>query len=153
MCFHCTSFHFLGGDLLISFQSTSDLDPKQRRTGYQYPNLLQEERTDEVRARETLVCIRKTATRHKRGERDVGGTGFLFEEPNPTGSRPSDLIGLYRKWQPRKKETPTGEKEQKGRGGGVWHGILFEEPNPTGSRPSDLIGLYKLFKRETEHLH
>ena len=25
--------------------------------------------------------------------------GILFEEPNPTGSRPSDLIGLYRKWQ------------------------------------------------------
>ena len=24
--------------------------------------------------------------------------GILFEEPNPTGSRPSDLIGLYRKW-------------------------------------------------------
>ena len=23
------------------------------------------------------------------------GTGILFEEPNPTGSRPSDLIGLY----------------------------------------------------------
>ena len=22
------------------------------------------------------------------------GTGILFEEPNPTGSRPSDLIGL-----------------------------------------------------------
>ena len=24
------------------------------------------------------------------------GTGVLFEEPNPTGSRPSDLIGLDR---------------------------------------------------------
>ena len=24
------------------------------------------------------------------------GTGILFEEPNPTGSRPSDLIGLYK---------------------------------------------------------
>ena len=32
------------------------------------------------------------------GERDVcrGGTGILFTEPNPTGSRPSDLIGLCR---------------------------------------------------------
>ena len=29
----------------------------------------------------------------------MGGTGILFEEPNPTGSRPSDLIGLYTKWQ------------------------------------------------------
>ena len=27
-------------------------------------------------------------------ERESSGTGFLFEEPNPTGSRPSDLIGL-----------------------------------------------------------
>ena len=26
-------------------------------------------------------------------ERELG-TGFLFEEPNPTGSRPSDLIGF-----------------------------------------------------------
>ena len=25
--------------------------------------------------------------------------GILFEEPNPTGSRPSDLIGLCRRWQ------------------------------------------------------
>ena len=55
-------------------------------------------------------------------ERDVGGTGFLFEEPNPTGSRPSDLIGLYRKWQ--WKKGPTGEKEQQGRGGGR-QGLLF----------------------------
>ena len=25
---------------------------------------------------------------------DFAGTGILIEEPNPTGSRPSDLIGL-----------------------------------------------------------
>ena len=32
------------------------------------------------------------------GQRYVGmyGTGILFEEPNPTGSRPRDLIGLYK---------------------------------------------------------
>ena len=35
-----------------------------------------------------------------------GGTGILFEEPNPTGSRPSDLIGLYRKWQRAKRPQP-----------------------------------------------
>ena len=29
-------------------------------------------------------------------ERESGGTGILFEEPNPTGSRPRDLIELYR---------------------------------------------------------
>ena len=34
------------------------------------------------------------------------GTGILFEEPNPTGSRPSDLIGLYRKWQRTKRPQP-----------------------------------------------
>ena len=28
--------------------------------------------------------------------RGLYGTGILFEEPNPTGSRPRDLIGLYR---------------------------------------------------------
>ena len=45
--------------------------------------------------------IENTAMRHRRG-----GTGFLFEEPNPTGSRPSDLIGLYRKWQRTKRPQP-----------------------------------------------
>ena len=38
-------------------------------------------------------------------KRDPHGTGFLFEEPNPTGSRPSDLIGLYRKCHLFKRET------------------------------------------------
>ena len=47
------------------------------------------------------------------------------------------------KWR----ETPTGEKEQQGRGGGSSTGILFEEPNPTGSRPRDLIGLYTKWQR------
>ena len=32
------------------------------------------------------------------------GTGILFEEPNPTGSRPRDLIGLYK--QQRKSHPP-----------------------------------------------
>ena len=33
-------------------------------------------------------------------------TGILFEEPNPTGSRPRGLIGLYRKWQRAKSRDP-----------------------------------------------
>ena len=37
---------------------------------------------------------RKRATGKRGGA--TGGTGILFEEPNPTGSRPRDLIGLYR---------------------------------------------------------
>ena len=39
-------------------------------------------------------------------ERESGGTGILFEEPNPTGSRPRDLIGLYTKWQRAKRPQP-----------------------------------------------
>ena len=41
-------------------------------------------------------------------ERDVAlnGMGILFEEPNPTGSRPRGLIGLYRKWQRAKSRDP-----------------------------------------------
>ena len=67
-----------------------------------------------------------------RRERERAGTGFLFEEPNPTGSRPSDLIGLCRKWQSAsRRETTTGEKEQQGRGGGRQG--LFHFPSPTPS--------------------
>ena len=159
-----------------------------------------------------MVCIEKTASlkafeHGKERERslcltddDDDGTGILFEEPNPTGSRPSDLIGLYRKWQRTKRpqpgelgigiqqlkrharsavavvmvasseqanawrpgreeavkamglvrgmvyssrrETPTGEKEQQGRGGGR-QGLHCGEANPnqrlggtSGQRPS-----------------
>ena len=38
-------------------------------------------------------CLRCDQERERERER---GTGILFEEPNPTGSRPRDLIGLYR---------------------------------------------------------
>ena len=38
--------------------------------------------------------------------------GILFEEPNPTGSRPSDLIGLYR--QQMKPELKNREATQTG---------------------------------------
>ena len=133
-------------------------------------------------------CVTWRTKNWKTRERERYGTGILFEEPNPTGSRPSDLIGLYRKWQRTKRpqpgelgigiqqlkrharsavavvmvasseqanawrpgreeavkamglvrgmvyssrrETPTGEKEQQGRGG----------------------GRQRLFERETEHL-
>ena len=39
-------------------------------------------------------------------ERDVGGTGILFEEPNPTGSRPRGLIGLYKRWHQEERPQP-----------------------------------------------
>ena len=46
------------------------------------------------------------------------GTGILFEEPNPTGSRPRDLIGLYRRWQPRKRRPQPAKRSSRGGGGG-----------------------------------
>ena len=36
------------------------------------------------------------------------GTGILFEEPNPTGSRPRDLIGFYK--QQRKPHPPNTQE-------------------------------------------
>ena len=69
---------------------------------------------------------------------------FYLKNPTPNGSRPSDLIGLYKKWQQeeREEETPTGEKEQQGRGGGR-QGLHCGEANPnqrlggtSGQRPS-----------------
>ena len=77
------------------------------------------------------------ASRFGARERESGGTGISFEEPNPTGSRPSDLIGL---WRMTTQETPPPRTHKEG-----GTGILFEEPNPTGSRPSDLIRWHGIF--------
>ena len=60
-------------------------------------------------------------------ERDVGGTGILFEGPNPTGSRPRDLIGLYRKGQG--KRDPNRRKGAAGKRGGR-QGLHCGEANP-----------------------
>ena len=78
---------------------------------------------------------------------------ILFEESNPTGSRPRDLIGLYKQhMKPHppehtrkgkgEKENPTGRKEQLGRGEGQ-QGLHCGEANPnqrlggtSGQRPS-----------------
>ena len=55
-----------------------------------------------------LIRARLPSASFGTGERERSGvgTGILFEEPNPTGSRPSDLIGLYRKWQRTKRPQP-----------------------------------------------
>ena len=42
------------------------------------------------------------------------GSGVLLEEPNPTGSRPSDLTGLYKTT-----ENPEGTKRRRPPGGGI----------------------------------
>ena len=55
------------------------------------------------------------------------GTGFLFEEPNPTGSRPSDLIGLYTKWQRAKRPQPA-KRSSREEGGAT---VFIEERNRT----------------------
>ena len=61
-------------------------------------------------------------------ERDVGlyVTGILFEEPNPTGSRPRDLIGLYRKWQSVKRPQPA-KRSSRAEGGAT--GAFIQEGN------------------------
>ena len=43
------------------------------------------------------------------------GTGILFEEPNPTGSRPSDLIGLNQ--QHRRPHSPKTQERARGKHG------------------------------------
>ena len=69
----------------------------------------------------------------ERGEREGerGGTGILFEEPNPTVSRPRDLIGLCRTTK-RRPQPWHGNGTGIPRGG---TGFLFEEPNPEREPP------------------
>ena len=50
-------------------------------------------------------------------ERESCGTGILFEEPNPTGSRPRGLIGLYKRWQQEERPQPA-KKSSREEGGG-----------------------------------
>ena len=52
------------------------------------------------------LCLFRERERERERAWHGNGTGILFEEPNPTGSRPSDLIGLYRKWQRTKRPQP-----------------------------------------------
>ena len=62
------------------------------------------------------------------------GTGILFEEPNNTGSRPRDLIGLCKPQETRegtkrrRPKKPGGGRERK-REPTYGTGILFKEPN------------------------
>ena len=63
-------------------------------------------------------------------ERESCGTGFLFEEPNPTGSRPSDLIGLYTKWQRAKRPQPA-KRSSREEGGATGAPLFIEEGNRT----------------------
>ena len=55
-----------------------------------------------------IIATPCSLTLHGKWEKEgkFGGTGILFEEPNPTGSRPSDLIGLDTKWQRAKRPQP-----------------------------------------------
>ena len=72
---------------------------------------------------------KKLLTDAEDGVRMPAGTGILLKEPNPTGSRPRDLIGLcgpthetpppqHTRKGKKDKENPTGTREQLGRGGG-----------------------------------
>ena len=39
--------------------------------------------------------------------------GILFEEPNPTGSRPSDLIGLYKQQATQRRQRATRRRKKR----------------------------------------
>ena len=55
--------------------------------------------------------------------------GILFEEPSPTGSRPSDLIGLCKQHTKAHPPNTQGRARRKHGGDqGVWPSVLFEEP-------------------------
>ena len=73
---------------------------------------------------ETSFHTHTERERERERERDLlesvcvcGGTGILFEEPNPTGSRPSDLIGLYNRWHQEERPQPA-KKSSREEGGG-----------------------------------
>ena len=88
------------------------------------------------------------------------GTGFLFEEPNPTGSRPSDLIGHYRTWQWKKGPQPAkrSSREEEGGDRGAtaarptltrdWGGPQVRDPAPIVSVNPEA----SLLKRETRKI-
>ena len=63
---------------------------------------------------------KKLLTDAEDGVRMPAGTGILFKEPNPTGSRPRDLIGLCMPTH----ETPPNLA-----------GNFIEEPNPNREPP------------------
>ena len=70
--------------------------------------------------------------------------GILFEEPNPTGSRPSDLIGLYR--QQKKPHPPnTQGRARREHGGEQGH------PEEAESHPEEAERRRKDRKREGGH--
>ena len=50
-----------------------------------------------------------------------GGTGILFEEPNPTGSRPRDLIGLYRRCHDGNQGKGDPNRRKGAAGKVIWH--------------------------------
>ena len=77
-------------------------------------------------------CIKKRdPNRRKRATEKRGGaacTGILFEEPNPTGSRPRDLIGLYRRG---KRQRPQPAKRSSREEGGGDRGSTAARPTLT----------------------
>ena len=69
--------------------------------------------------------------------------GILFEEPNPTGSRPSDLLGLYR--QQKKPHPPnTQGRARREHGGEKGH------PEEAESHPEEAEKYGKAAKRHKQ---
>ena len=79
---------------------------------------------------DAILALNLSCFRRER-ERESDGTGFLFEEPNPTGSRPSDLIGLYKRWHQEERPQPAKRSHGEEGGGrqGLHCGVFIEEGN------------------------
>ena len=66
----------------------------------------------------SLVCVwRELGLAREKREGERSGTGILFEEPNPTGSRPRGLIGLYKRWHQEERPQPA-KRSHREEGGG-----------------------------------
>ena len=85
--------------------------------------------------------------REREREREREWHGILFQEPNPRGSRPSDLIGLCRQYkkpdppstqgEARRARKPRPAKRGSGEGGEGAQGLHCGEANP--GRPTAFI--------------
>ena len=63
-----------------------------------------------------LIVINTSSLLEREREREHG-TGILFEEPNPTGSHPRGLIGLYKRWHQEERPQPA-KRSNREEGGG-----------------------------------
>ena len=93
------------------------------------------------KSRERTRLQQETSEGERGGERESAGTGILFEEPNPTGSRPRGLIGLYIWHQEERPQPAKRSNREEGGGDFIQEGNRAPVSKATHERGS--------FKRES----